>query len=71
MNAQQYGALSLASIALQLTLLDTLVEKGLLEQEEVRRLLLRADAKVGESPSMEVTKGFLADLRRDLGLGEA
>ncbi|MGH7021931.1 MAG: hypothetical protein ACREEY_18790 [Brevundimonas sp.] len=68
MNAQQSGALSLASIALQLTLLDTLVEKGLLEQEEVRRLLLRADAKVEESSTMEVTRGFLADLRRDLGL---
>ncbi|MBD3832227.1 hypothetical protein [Brevundimonas sp. P7753] len=68
MNAQQSGALSLASIALQLTLLDTLVEKGLLEQEEVQRLLLRADAKVGQSPTMEVTRGFLADLRRDLGL---
>ncbi|MBB4797699.1 hypothetical protein HNP32_001423 [Brevundimonas bullata] len=68
MNAQQSGALSLAPIALQLTLLDTLVEKGLLEQEEVRRLLLRADAKVEESPTMGVTKGFLADLRRDLGL---
>lgn len=34
MNAQQSGALSLASIALNLTLLDTLVEKGLLDQEE-------------------------------------
>ena len=68
MNAQQSGALSLASIALNLTLLDTLVEKGLLDQEEVRRLLLQADDKVGKSPSMEVTRGFLADLRRDLGL---
>ncbi|MFK4057007.1 hypothetical protein [Brevundimonas sp. NPDC046655] len=71
MNAQQSGALSLASIALNLTLLDTLVEKGLLDQEEVRRLLLQADDKVGESPSMEVTRGFLAGLRRDLGLDEA
>ncbi len=71
MNAQQSGALSLASIALNQTLLDTLVEKGLLDQEEVRRLLLQADDKVGKSPSMEVTRGFLAGLRRDLGLDEA
>ena len=71
MNAQQSGALSLASIALNLTLFDTLVEKGLLDQEEVRRLLLQADDKVGKSPSMEVTRGFLAGLRRDLGLDEA
>ncbi|WEK56600.1 MAG: hypothetical protein P0Y52_08545 [Candidatus Brevundimonas phytovorans] len=71
MNAQQSGALSLASIALNLTLLDTLVEKGLLDQEEVRRLLLQADDKVGKSPSMEVTRGFLAGLRRDLGLDQA
>lgn len=71
MNAQQSGALSLASIALNLTLLDTLVEKGLLDQEEVRRLLLQADDKVGKSPSMEVTRGFLAGLRRDLGLDKA
>lgn len=56
---------------MQLTLLDTLVEKGILEQEAVWRLQLRADAKVGESPTMEVTKRFLADLRRDPGLGEA
>lgn len=68
MNAQQSGALSLASITLQLTLLDTLVEKGLLKQEEVPRLLLRADTKLAGSPAMEVTRGFLAALRRDLGL---
>ncbi len=71
MNAQQSGALSLASIALNQTLLGTLVEKGLLDQEEVRRLLLQADDKVGKSPSTEVTRGFLAGLRRDLGLDEA
>lgn len=68
MNAQESGALSLASIALQLTLLDTLVEKGLLKQEEVPRLLLRADTKLAGNPAMEVTRGFLAALRRDLGL---
>ncbi|WP_292037168.1 MULTISPECIES: hypothetical protein [unclassified Brevundimonas] len=68
MNAQESGAIALASIALQLTLLDTLVEKGLLAPDEVQDLLLKADAKVGESPTMNVTKGFLADLRRDLQL---
>ncbi|WP_312145703.1 hypothetical protein [Brevundimonas sp.] len=68
MNAQESGAIALASIALQLTLLDTLVEKGLLTPDEVQDLLLKADAKVGESPTMNVTKGFLADLRRDLQL---
>ena len=69
MNAQQSGALSLASITLQLTLLDTLVEKGLLKQEEVPRLLLRADTKLAGSPAMEVTRGFLAALRRARGGG--
>ncbi len=68
MNAQESGAIALASIALQLTLLDTLVEKGLLTPNEVQTLLLKADAKVGETPTMNVTKDFLADLRRDLQL---
>ncbi|WEK56568.1 MAG: hypothetical protein P0Y52_08385 [Candidatus Brevundimonas phytovorans] len=71
MDNQQSGSLALASIALQLTLMDTLVRKGVLEPDEVKELLLAVDAKVGEgSPTTDVTKGFLAELLRDLQLAD-
>lgn len=50
MNAQESGASALAGIALQLTLLDKLVEKGVLDADEVQLILLEADARLAQSP---------------------
>lgn len=44
MNTQESRASALAGIALQLSLLEKLVEKSVLTQEEVQSLLLDADA---------------------------
>lgn len=68
MDAQESGASALAGIALQLTLLDKLVEKGVLDADEVQLILLEADARLARSPNMTVTGRFLADLRKDLHL---
>lgn len=68
MNAKESGASALAGIALQLTLLDKLVEKGVLAQEDVQTILLDADARIAQSPTMTVTGRFLSDLRKDLHL---
>lgn len=68
MNAQESGASALAGIALQLTLLDKLVEKGVLAPEEVQAILLEADARLAQSPNTTVTSRFLSDLRKDLHL---
>lgn len=68
MNAQETRASALAGMALQLSLLDKLVEKKALTSEDVQSILRSADERLEASADVAVSGDFLASLRRELGI---
>ena len=68
MNAQETRASALASMALQLSLLDKLVEKKALTSEDVQSILRGADERLEASADGAVSGDFLASLRSELGI---
>jgi chorismate mutase len=68
MNAQETRASALAGMALQLSLLDKLVEKNALTPEDVQSILRGADERLEASADVAVSGDFLASLRRELGI---